>query len=76
MSPDTVPPKVRRAALQLLSRDRLKEIADRFDLAVEDRRSADSYVDAIVRARAVEFGDVLRAGSTASRGLRSGSPAT
>jgi hypothetical protein len=28
---------------------------------VEDRRQRDSYVDAIVRSRSLEFGSVLRA---------------
>jgi adenine-specific DNA-methyltransferase len=61
MPADTLPPKARRAALGVLSRDRLKELAERFQLTVEDRRSADSYVDAFVRSRSIGFGDVLRA---------------
>ncbi len=46
----TLPAKVRRAALEALTRDRLGEITTRFDLAVQDRRAVAAHIDAIVRA--------------------------
>src|SRR3990172_1106558 len=53
-------PKKRRAALEALSRDRLAGVTGAFNLAVEDRRSVAAHVDAIVRSRSVDFGEVLR----------------
>ncbi len=55
-----MPAKTRRAALQVLTRDRLAEIAAAFDVAVRDRRAHAAHVDAIVGARAIDFGDLLR----------------
>jgi type I restriction enzyme M protein len=49
----------RRSALEALSRERLARITGHYDLAVADRRSAASHVDAIVRAKRVDFSDVL-----------------
>src|SRR5689334_5016004 len=49
----------RRSALEALSRERLTRITRRYDLRVADRRSATSHVDAIVRAKGVDFADVL-----------------
>src|SRR6267378_3420106 len=57
--PDLLP-KTSRAALEVLPRDRLAAIADRFNLTVEDRRSHAAHVDAIIRARSVDFADLLR----------------
>ncbi len=56
----TLPAKVRRAALEALSRDRLGEITARFDLTVQDRRAVAAHIDAIIRARSLDFGEVLR----------------
>jgi len=53
-------PKTRRAALGVVSRNHLAAITDGLNLAVEDRRSHAAHVDAIVRARSVDFADVLR----------------
>ncbi len=55
-----LPAKTRRAALEVLSRDRLAAISAKFDLTVEDRRAQAAHVDAIVRARSLDFGEVLR----------------
>ena len=52
-------PKARRTVLEQLSRDRLAELTLRFELDVDDRRSTDSHIDAIVRKRSLEFGRVL-----------------
>src|SRR6266536_858237 len=60
MPQGTLPPKLHRAALEALSRDRLGAITDKFNLAVEDRRAHAAHVDAIVRARSLDFQDVLR----------------
>ncbi len=60
MPADTLPAKVRRAVLLLLTRERLGEIASSLGLDVADRRSKDSYVDALVRSRTIEFRAVLR----------------
>ncbi|MGO9835783.1 MAG: hypothetical protein ACLP1X_16395 [Polyangiaceae bacterium] len=42
-------PRTRRTILSQLARDRLAEITTRFDLVVDDRRSLDSHIDAIVQ---------------------------
>ena len=55
-----LPAKTRRAALEVLSRDRLAAMSAKFDLTVEDRRAQAAHVDAIVRARSLDFGEVLR----------------
>ncbi len=55
-----LPSKTRRAALDVLSRDRLAAITTKFDLTVEDRRAQAAHVDAIVKARSLDFGEVLR----------------
>lgn len=55
-----MPANARRAALQVLSRDRLAEIAAAFDVPVRDRRAHAAHVDAIVGARALDFCDLLR----------------
>jgi adenine-specific DNA-methyltransferase len=49
----------RRTILLQLSRDRLGELTTRFELEVEDRRSIDAHVDAIVRKRTLDFTVVL-----------------
>jgi hypothetical protein len=48
-------PKARRTVLEQLSRDRLREQTTRLELEVTDRRSTDSYVDAIVRKHSLDF---------------------
>jgi hypothetical protein len=60
MPEGALPLKLRRAALELLDRDSLAVITDRFNLAVADRRSVRAHVDAIVRARSLDFAEVLR----------------
>jgi SAM-dependent methyltransferase len=52
-------PKARRTVLEQLSRDRLRELTMHFDLEVTDRRSTDSYIDAIVRKHSLDFGALL-----------------
>jgi hypothetical protein len=52
-------PKARRTVLEQLSRDRLSELTTRFELDVDDRRSTDSHIDAIVRKRSLDFHRVL-----------------
>ena len=52
-------PRTRRTILSQLARDRLAEITTRFDLAVDDRRSLDSHIDAIVQKRSLDFTAVL-----------------
>jgi adenine-specific DNA-methyltransferase len=60
MSEGTVPPRLRRAALEVLTRDRLASITEKYNLTVEDRRAQAAHIDAIVRSRSLDFGDVLR----------------
>lgn len=60
MSEGTLPPKLRRTALEALSRDRLASITEKFNLDVADRRQQAAHIDAIVRSRSVEFANVLR----------------
>lgn len=52
-------PKARRTVLEQLSRDRLRELTMYFDLEVTDRRSTDSYIDAIVREHSLDFRALL-----------------
>ncbi len=52
-------PRDRRVVLQQLSRDRLSELTNKFELEVGDRRSTDSHIDAIVRKRSLDFRRVL-----------------
>jgi type I restriction enzyme M protein len=59
MLPD-LPTKTRRAALEALGRDRLSAITEKLDLTVADRRAHAAHVDAVVRARSLEFREVLR----------------
>jgi type I restriction enzyme M protein len=54
-------PKKRRAVLEQLSRERLAELAERFELEVADRRSIDAHIDAIVRKRSLDFAALLDA---------------
>jgi adenine-specific DNA-methyltransferase len=49
----------RRVILEQLTRDRLGELTTRFELDVEDRRSIDSHIDAIVRKRSLDFAVLL-----------------
>lgn len=59
-APSPLPVRYRRRALGVLGRSRLQQLCDCFQLEVKDRRAIDSYVTALVRARRVEFGAVLR----------------
>jgi type I restriction enzyme M protein len=52
-------PKIRRAALASLTRERLSGLSEHFALEVSDRRVLDQHVDALVRSRAVNFAEVL-----------------
>lgn len=55
-----LPSKLRRTALEALGRDALARLTEHFNLAVEDRRSAASHVDAVMRSRSIVFEDLLR----------------
>ncbi len=55
-----LPASARRAALEVLSRDRLAEITAQYDLDVDDRRAVASHIDAVIRARSLDFGELLR----------------
>lgn len=46
-------------ALEVLTRDRLAEISERYELTVADRRVVAHHIDAIVRARRIDFAEVL-----------------
>jgi type I restriction enzyme M protein len=54
-----LPPKIRRQALAALGRDRLSALTDQHGLQVEDRRVVDQHVEALVRAKTVNFGNLL-----------------
>jgi hypothetical protein len=54
-----LPPRDRRIILEQLPRDRLAELTAKLALEVQDRRSTDSHVDAIVRKRSLDFARVL-----------------
>ena len=51
--------KQRRLVLEALARNRLSQITEQYDLNVANRRLTASYVDAIVRAKRVDFAEVL-----------------
>ncbi len=59
MSSINLKPRQQRAALGVLSQDRLKELLDHFELEVEDRRRRDECVNALVRSRKLSFEAVL-----------------
>ncbi|ATB47527.1 N-6 DNA methylase [Corallococcus macrosporus] len=52
-------PQQRRATLEQLSRDRLTSLSDHFGLDVGDRRVIQNHVNAIIRSRSVDFGELL-----------------
>jgi hypothetical protein len=52
-------PKDRRKILEQLTRDRLAELTDHFDVEVADRRSTHAHVDALIRKRSIDFRRVL-----------------
>jgi type I restriction enzyme M protein len=56
MSP---PPARRRLALEQLGRKRLNELTQRYGLDVGDRRVLSHHIDALVRARSVDFAELL-----------------
>jgi type I restriction enzyme M protein len=58
-SPIRLPPQKRRSALEQLSRDRLTSLSDHFGLSVGDRRVAENHINALVRSRSVDFGELL-----------------
>ncbi|HYI03223.1 N-6 DNA methylase [Hyalangium sp.] len=49
----------RRTALEQLARDRLITLTDHFGLDVSDKRVAENHVSALLRARSVEFSELL-----------------
>lgn len=49
----------RRTALEQLGRDRLITLTDHFSLEVGDKRVAENHVSAMLRARSVEFSELL-----------------
>jgi hypothetical protein len=49
-----------RAELEALSRDCLATLTDLFNLPVKDRRSTAAYVNALICARSLDFGELLR----------------
>ena len=49
----------RRTILPQLSRGRPGDLTAAFDLELEDRRSSESHIDAIVRKRSLDFAAVL-----------------
>lgn len=51
--------KIRRAALVVLSRDTLTALSAHYSLDVADRRVAANHVDALVRSRNLDFGELL-----------------
>jgi len=53
-------PKLRRKALEALSRDAVAAVTGKLDLVVEDRRAQAAHVEAILKAKGRPFGDVLR----------------
>jgi predicted nucleotide-binding protein len=54
-----LPPAYRRKALGQLSKSRLSEITEHFELDVGDRRVVDNHINALVRSRLVEFNQIL-----------------
>jgi type I restriction enzyme M protein len=59
LEPIELSARQRRSALEALSRERLARITTQYDLAVTDRRSAASHVDAILRAKRISFAELL-----------------
>lgn len=62
MAPSSTPrlsPYDRRVALRQLSRDRLLQLCDHYSLHVQDRRKVQNCIDVLVRARRVDFAQVL-----------------
>ncbi len=55
----SLPAQVRRAAFEILSRDRLLFVADTFKVAISDRRSKEVAVDALTRSRRLDFAALL-----------------
>src|SRR5262249_22700584 len=53
-------PAKRRLALEQLGRDRLSELTKRYALDVGDKRVVENHVNALMRSRTVDFGEVLR----------------
>jgi type I restriction enzyme M protein len=54
-----LPPARRRLALEQLGRERLNELTHHYSLEVGDRRVLAHHVDALVRARSVDFAELL-----------------
>ena len=53
------PPQRRRTALEQLARERLAGLTEHFGLDVGDRRVVENHINALVRTRLVDFGDLL-----------------
>ncbi len=58
---DAPSPKIRRTALNTLNRDRLSSLTETYGLEVEDRRVVEQHVEALMRSKSVDFGELLRA---------------
>lgn len=54
-----LPASYRRRALRALDRTRLQDLCDAFELDVQDRRANDSFIAALIRARRLDFTEVL-----------------
>ena len=52
-------PQQRRAALQVLDRNRLSQLTEQLGLEVEDRRVIENHINALVRSRSVDFAGLL-----------------
>ena len=59
MDASTLDPKKRRRALEALSRARLAELTDLYELRVPDRRVIKNHINALVRSRRVDFAELL-----------------
>jgi hypothetical protein len=59
MTTESLSPRRRRTALESLSRGRVAELTERFELEVADKRVHAAHVDALIKSRSVSFGDVL-----------------
>jgi type I restriction enzyme M protein len=58
-SPSRLSPQQRRTALEQLGRDRLLSLTSHFNLEVGDKRVVENHVNALLRARSVDFSEVL-----------------
>jgi type I restriction enzyme M protein len=59
MAHASLTPKLRRAALEVLSRDTLTSLSAHYGLDVGDRRVVNNHVDALNRSRNIDFAELL-----------------